>query len=464
MEPLSAQALLTLLQSEGISASLPHNAVPWTADSVCIDSRKARKGALFVPLPGIHVDGHDFIEKALAAGASGFLADHGRTVPCSEKAIFVEDTKEALFHLAVAYRKTLRLSMVSVTGSVGKTTTKDFIADILETSYTVGKTEGNYNNELGLPLTLLNLDKSHTAAVTELGMSALGEIERLSLAAKPDIGVITHIGTAHMEHLGSRENIAKAKLEIAASMQEGAPLVVNGLEPLLLNRPETKHLRVLPVGPEGSFLWAKDIVQDIAGTHFTVCGAASFSVFLPIPGLHNVQNALLAIAVGLLLAISPEKMVSALQNAVPAAMRQRLYQTGGVTILEDCYNASPDSMEAALDVLKDLPGRRFAILGDMLELGAHTEQTHRALGRKASETADVLVACGESMQFAVEEAKWAGCQALHVTKPEAAEYLAGQVSPGDSVLFKGSRGMRMEEVLDDFLRKAGLTREKREAH
>ncbi len=464
MDALSAQALLSLLQSEGVSAFLPENAIPWTADNVCIDSRKVHNGSLFVPLPGANADGHDYIESALNNGASGFLAETGRNVPYPERAIFVDNTKEALFHLAAAYRKTLRLSMVSVTGSVGKTTTKDLIAGVLATTYTVGKTEGNYNNELGLPLTLLSLDQTHTAAVTELGMSARGEIERLTFAAKPDVAVITHIGTAHIEHLGSRENIAKAKLEIAASMREGSPLVVNGFEPLLLNQPETKHLRVLPVGPEGSFLWAKDVQATENGTRFTVCGAAKFSVFLPLPGLHNVQNALLAIAVGLLHDIAPEKMAKALENAAPAAMRQRLYQADGIHILEDCYNASPDSMAAALAVLKGLPGRRFAVLGDMLELGAYAEQAHREVGRTACGSADVLVVCGEHMRFAAEEAAFSGCKVYYFTKQEAADFLAEQVQKGDSVLFKGSRGMRMEEVLDAFCAKRGLTREKREVH
>ena len=422
------------------------------------DSRKVRSGDLFVALKGAKADGHDFAETAINHGAVAALVSR----PISEKlpSIEVEDTLRAYGDIAAGYRKLTGVKVVGITGSVGKTTTKEMTASILEAVYHTAKTEGNHNNNLGLPMTIMDMPENTEVAVLEMGMNHSGEMEYLSDIARPDLAIITNIGTMHIEHLGTREGILQAKLEIMRGMPDDGAGVFNGDEPLLWNiRAIGKHKKYYyGIENHACDVTATDIVELDDGVRFVVHGfGQQFELFVPMLGRHAVYNALAATTVGLLLGVKPEQIQARFSSFHNTGMRQKIYVKNGVTIIEDCYNAGPESTEAALDVLDGIKtdGRRIAVLGDMLELGNRSAAEHYRIGRLAVGKADLLLTYGEHSVRTLTGAITGGMNPKNTdhfdTHEDMAHMLKMRVSEGDVVLFKGSRGMRMEKVLQLFL-------------
>ena len=431
---------------------------PLCVNRIQSDSRKVRSGDLFIALKGDKADGHDFAEAAISHGAVAALVS--RPIDADLPAIEVEDTMKAYGAIAAGYRAMLDVKVVGITGSVGKTTTKEMTATLLEASFRTAKTEGNQNNSLGLPMTIMNMPGDTEVAVLEMGMNHFGEMEYLAEIAKPDIALITNIGTMHIEHLGTREGILQAKLEIMHDMLPGGVGVFNGDEPLLWNIRATGTHKKYYYGIENH---ACDVVatgiEDLEdGERFVVQGfGQQFEVFVPMLGRHAVYNALAAATVALLLGVKPEKIQARFSTFRNTGMRQRIYVKNGVTIIEDCYNAGPESMEAALDVLKGIKtnGKRIAVLGDMLELGNRSAAEHFRIGRLAVGCADILLTYGEHSVRTLTGAITGGMNPKNMdhfdTHEDMTHMLKMRVSEGDVVLFKGSRGMRMEKVLQMFL-------------
>lgn len=439
------------LQEAAAALGLPQMQAEATLADVCTDTRKIQPGSLFVCLRGERFDGHSFASQAAQLGAAALLVDH--PVDADVPQLVVTDTGKALLQLAGWYRRRFQLPVVGLTGSVGKTTTKEFIALVLGAKYNTLKTQGNLNNEIGVPQMLFRLEDSHTAAVIEMGMNHFGEISRLTRAVAPTVGLITNIGVSHIENLGSRAGILQAKLEILEGMAPDAPLIVNMDNDMLRTvKLGDRPLLTFAIDDQSADFTATDIAEQGSTTTFTVHHSTfTQPVTIPTVGIHNVYNALAAMAVGYVTGVDPAAAASALANYVPAGMRQNLVQVGGVQVIEDCYNASPDSMRAALQTLGKLPvHRRYAVLGAMLELGDYAKEAHTQVGKMAAENGiDGVLAYGADAADIVEAAKQAGLEnaRLFDTKEALAQSLAQQVQPGDGVLFKGSRGMHLEDVM-----------------
>lgn len=439
------------LQEAAAALGLPQMQAQATLADVCTDTRKIQPGSLFVCLRGERFDGHSFASQAAQLGAAALLVDH--PVDADVPQLVVTDTGKALLQLAGWYRRRFQLPVVGLTGSVGKTTTKEFIALVLGAKYNTLKTQGNLNNEIGVPQMLFRLEDSHTAAVIEMGMNHFGEISRLTRAVAPTVGLITNIGVSHIENLGSRAGILQAKLEILEGMAPDAPLIVNMDNDMLRTvKLGDRPLLTFAIDDPSADFTATDIAEQGSTTTFTVHHSTfTQPVTIPTVGIHNVYNALAAMAVGYVTGVDPAAAASALANYVPAGMRQNLVQVGGVQVIEDCYNASPDSMRAALQTLGKLPvHRRYAVLGAMLELGDYAKEAHTQVGKMAAENGiDGVLAYGADAAYIVEAAKQAGLEnaRLFDTKEALAQALAQQVQPGDGVLFKGSRGMHLEDVM-----------------
>ena len=439
------------LQEAAAALGLPQMQAQATLADVCTDTRKIQPGSLFVCLRGERFDGHSFASQAAQLGAAALLVDH--PVDADVPQLVVADTGKALLQLAGWYRRRFQLPVVGLTGSVGKTTTKEFIALVLGAKYNTLKTQGNLNNEIGVPQMLFRLEDSHTAAVIEMGMNHFGEISRLTRAVAPTVGLITNIGVSHIENLGSRAGILQAKLEILEGMAPDAPLIVNMDNDMLRTvKLGDRPLLTFAIDDQSADFTATDIAEQGSTTTFTVHHSTfTRPVTIPTVGIHNVYNALAAMAVGYVTGVDPAAAASALANYVPAGMRQNLVQVGGVQVIEDCYNASPDSMRAALQTLGKLPvHRRYAVLGAMLELGDYAKEAHTQVGKMAAENGiDGVLAYGADAAYIVEAAKQAGLEnaRLFDTKEALAQSLAQQVQPGDGVLFKGSRGMHLEDVM-----------------
>lgn len=421
---------------------------------ISTDTRQLIAGSVFIAIRGERFDGHDYVAKAFEKGAVAAITEKQiENYPC----IIVNDTRKAFLDLARYYRSLFNIILVGVTGSVGKTTTKEMIALVLSEKYNTLKTEGNLNNEIGLPKTLLGINKSHKAAVIEMGMSDFGEIERLSNTAIPTISVITNIGFSHIENLKTQEGILKAKLEILSGMSPDAPLVVNADDRLLSTVKDALNRRVLTYGIENKTAdyYAKNIYEENNGTIFTVkYQDRDVEVSLPCIGRHNVLNALSAFCIGINSGISEEEIINALKKYKPDELRQNIVKKGEQTVIIDCYNASPDSMKASLSVLLQVKaennGRKVAVLGDMLELGEMSRQLHENVG-KFTEMADVdmLFTYGYDSVYIAEKAKESGVSVMHTDdKAKLVNELKTYLKAGDVVLFKGSRGMRLEEVID----------------
>lgn len=428
---------------------------------VSTDSRTVGPGELFIPLVGETFDGHTFLESAAARGAAAVLSDRRdilwqKPVPI----LYVDDTLAAYQAIAAGYRQTLHAKVVGVTGSVGKTTTKEMISAILARRFRTFHTEGNHNNLVGLPLTVLDTPGDTEALVLEMGMNHLGEISRMTRVARPDVAVITNIGVMHIEFLGSRAGILKAKMEILEGLSPDGVAVFDGDEPLLWNCRNLVQQKVVFFGMENPAcqVRGKDIHSYNGGVSFTCCvGDEEFPVELPVEGAHNVRNALAAIAATIELGMTREEIQEALRRFENVGMRQRIYEAQGYQIIEDCYNAGPQSMEAAIRLLgeRECKGRRIAVLGSMLELGHRASAEHYRIGRLAARNCDLLLAYGKEAKEYVTGALTGGMpqrDTLHFDAPEAvASALKMRAKEGDTILFKGSRGMRMEQIIQLFL-------------
>ncbi len=421
--------------------------------SITTDSRKAAEGGLFIPLVGDKFDGHEFINAAFEMGAAAVLTHKDTEHLVGRTIIKVNDTFTALADIARYYKAKYNLPTVAVTGSVGKTTTKDMLHAVLSTKYNTLKTEGNFNNEIGLPLTVFRLEKEHEAAVLEMGMSHFGEIEKLASIARPDVAVITNIGMSHIENLGSREGIFKAKMEVTKLFDENNVLIVNGDDDYLKTVKGNTKYKVISYGitnPEND-VTAKNIRScGIDGTVFTaVMGGKEYEVTVKAAGEHNVYNALAAICVGTEFNVPMENIIEGIKNFKLTAMRMSVEEIKGMTVINDCYNASPDSIRAALKVLGSVRDkRRVAILGDVIEMGDFAPDAHRALGKDVYQNAQVLITAGENAKYIAEGAKECGMTEVYSFPKTlaAAEFAKNFVKSGDAVLVKASRGMHFEEI------------------
>ena len=432
-------------------------AEPADIHAVVTDSRKVEPGCVFVCFPGERVDGHTFAAGAYRNGAAYIIANHPVDGVPEDRTVIVPDSARAMIRMASNYRMLFSPKMIGVTGSVGKTTTKEFCYAVLSAFGKTLKTEGNQNNDIGVPNTLFRLDNDTRYAVVEMGMDHLGEIERLARCARPSAGIITMIGVSHLENLGTRENILKAKMEICAGLPDGAPLALNADNDLLPTASVPARLRPVWFGIESETadVRAADVHTGTEGTTFTLVGKAygSFAVSIPTAGLHTVYDALAAYAAATRLGLDPARCADALSRYQATGMRQHIVEKGGITFIEDCYNASPDSMKAALSVLKALPNaRKIALLGDMLELGDASESGHRATGEWAADAGvSLLIAYGPNSAVMAEAAKKRGIATVHCqTAAEVLQYLQQSVRPGDAVLVKASHAMKLDEILADF--------------
>ena len=419
------------------------------------DTRKIQPGQLFIVLQGAR-DGHDFIPMAMEKGAAAVL--------CSRKvgdypAIIVDDPRIALGLIAREERKRLGFKAVAITGSVGKSTTKEMVSTVLEGSFKVAKTPANHNNDIGMPMAILSMPEDTEVAVLEMGMNHFREMAYLSNIGLPDIAAIVNIGTMHIENLGSREGIRKAKLEILEGMSPEGRLILNGDDNMLCKLPEAPVQGVTWFGTDPGLctICASNVREEDGSLRFDVkAGTEAFAVELPLEGMHFVPDALAAISIGLMLAVPPQAIQERLSMFRNMQGRQEIYEKNGMTIISDCYNAGPESMAAALAVLGKRPGRRIAVLGDMLELGDCAWAEHYRIGRIAAENAEVIFAYGPNAQRVVGGAitggKSTNAAREYTTHEAMAKDLKNLCKPGDVLLFKGSRGMRMENVLELFLK------------
>ncbi len=434
---------------------------------VCHNSAEAKEGDLFFAFPGERHDGHEFIPDAASKGCGAFVASRPEIISEMEAAgmsaplpavVLVENTLKAIADLAAYYLSTLNMKIVAVTGSTGKTSTKDMTAAVLSVKYKTGVTKGNFNNDLGLPLTVLGFSEDMEAGVLEMGMDHAGEIDYLCGIAKPDVALITNIGISHMENLGSREGIFKAKMEIAGRLNSDDALIISE-GPDFLRRENTEgDYQLVVTGPGEDCDYRIEALEDkgTAGIEFDLTNDGRRTHFtLHTPGRHNALNAALAVAAGEKLGITMEEAAGALSGMAVSKGRLTVKEYAGMKLIDDTYNASPDSMKAALNVLEaektSAAGKRTAaVLGDMLELGTGTETRHEEVGRYAKEKqVDLLFCYGE---LAKNIAAGYGEGARHFDDmDELCRELAKELKPGDVVIFKGSRGMKMERALNYIL-------------
>lgn len=416
---------------------------------VVTDSRIVQSGDLFVPFCGETFDGHDYIDNVLQNGAAAALSE--KDIKSENGAVIkVKSTLDALGAIAAEYLRFYPIPVVGITGSVGKTSTKDMISAVLARKFDILKSTGNHNNEIGMPLTILEKEENHNMAVLEMGMSAFGELDYLANIARPAVAVITNIGMSHIENLGSQEGILKAKLEICNYFNDENVLIVNGDDKFLKNI--KKDFPIVRYGSgENCDVRAVDIKNNgILGSSFTVSmDGKKYPAEVKAPGMHNVYNALAAIAVGVHYGISPEECIKGVAAAEMTDMRMSIEKSGETVILKDFYNAAPDSIRASLEVLKTVEGhRRVAVLGDVLEMGSFAEEEHRKLGKSVNDAADVLITAGENAKFIAEGAKDAGMSEVisFDDTDAAAENIKNIVKDGDCILIKASRGMKFEKI------------------
>ncbi len=435
-----------------------------TASGYSIDSRTVGPGQLFFAVKGERLDGHDFVEQALEKGATGAVVrkDQVGRYASQTRILAVEDTLLALQGLATGVRRLWGKPLVAVTGSAGKTTSKEAIAHVLGARFRGMKSEGNFNNHFGLPLMLLKLEPEYDVAVVEMGMSHAGEIRTLAKIARPDIGVVTNVAAVHLEFFDSLAGIARAKYELVESLPGNGTAVLNaddeyvsqfgrgfkGKVVLYGTRP-TAHVRAENIRSQGA-----------RGTEFdVVAGSARQAARLPLVGEHNVLNALAAVAVGLERGLGLAEAVGALGTLAPAEKRGQVLQEGNITVINDCYKSNPKALEAMVDALAAMPAkRRIVVAGEMLELGPAGEEMHRKAGQHiAGKKIDVLVGVRGLAKAIVEAAKKAGVEAEFVDSAEAAgDWLARETRDGDIVLLKASRGVKLENALESWKKLSNL--------
>ena len=418
------------------------------------DTRVLQKGQLFVVLEAAR-DGHDFIPAAIEKGAAAVLC---RRKVGDYPAIYVDDPRIALGQIARQEARRIGMKIVGITGSVGKSTTKEMVAQVLSSTFTTAKTPANHNNDIGMPMAILSMPDTTQVAVLEMGMNHFREIAYLSNIAHPDIAVIVNIGTTHMEYLGSQLGIRKAKMEIVEGMDSRGLLLLNGDDVLLRHLDTQPEQRITYFGrTDGCSVQAHDICQDGDVLRFQVkAGKLSFPVTLNLEGEHFVADAMAAISVGLKMAVPVDRIVRSLEAFQPMSGRQEIFKKNGYTIIKDCYNAGPESMAAALSVLGNRSGRRIAVLGDMLELGDAAWAEHYKIGRIAAEKADLVFAYGPHAKRVISGTMTGGMPETmgraFEDREELIQALKFAAKPGDVMLFKASHGMHLDTILDDFLK------------
>ena len=460
---LTAEEIAKVCRAELIKIGSPASEI---VERISHDSREGGDKTLFCAIVGEKYDGHDFIADAVSAGSQVVLLSSlpENTDGLDFYAIRVEDTVKALGTLAAYYKDFSDATFVAVTGSVGKTTTKEFISAVASASFKTHKTKGNYNNEIGLPLTLFDLSPDDKVSVIEMGMSACGEIEYMSKLVRPDIAVITNIGTSHLAALGTRENICAAKLEIVSGLKKDGSLMLNADEPLLFAT--RGH-----VEPEPEFVSVYNRFGDYRAVNIRYLengimydliynNKAVTNVEIPALGRHNVYNSLIAYAVGVKLGMTDDMIRRGLLTFVSTDKRQNIYDVGGITVIDDCYNASPESMRAAIDVLTSIASRRgvkpCALLGDMLELGEYSRLMHDQLGQYAAQMKVQKLYCYGAMADVVAEAaikKGVRADNVYVSLDsdnpmEMAKMINSSMQSGDVLLVKASRAVSAERVIE----------------
>lgn len=419
---------------------------------ISTDTRKIKEGSLFIALHGENFNGNIFVNDAALKGASVCIVDdlcYNEKTIGNTSVIKVENTKQALLDIAEYYRKKLDIKVVGITGSNGKTSTKDLIAAVLSEKYNVFKTKGNFNNEIGVPLMIFQLDDSYDIAVIEMGMSAFGEIHRLSKTARPDIGVITNIGMSHIETLKTRDNILKAKMEITDFLKDGSDLVVNGTDDKL-SEVKSDRLNIIKVGNDNMDFCAENIKFAENSTVFTtMIDKKKFDFKIPLLGTHNVYNTLLALCVGHLLNVSVDDMQKGMDNLEATSMRLDIIKKDNYTIINDCYNSSPSSVKAAFEVESNINSlRKVAILGTMKELGDESENAHFTVGEYAKEhNIDLLLLTGEYTNKIKEGYNLKNAY-IYDSVEELIDDLKNKIKKGDAILVKASRSMKFERIVN----------------
>jgi UDP-N-acetylmuramoyl-tripeptide--D-alanyl-D-alanine ligase len=461
------------------------NAARVAIPHVTIDSRQVQASSLFVALQGEQRDGHEFISDALARGAAAIIAEArgGRGLgpnvhlidstsqrvaglqpsPLSLPSVFiVESSLRALQQLSAFYRRKFKCEAIGITGSVGKSSTKELIAAVMRQRYNTLKSEGNLNNEIGLPLTVLQLNEAHKRAVLEMGMYALGEIATLCEIAQPRLGVITNVRPVHLERLGTIERIAQAKVELVKALPRDGYAILNGDDPRALAMKDQTRARVFCYGLDSQCdLWADEIESlGLDGIGFALhYGGERMRVRVPLLGRHSVHTALAAASVGLVENLSWDEILRGLRDVAAQLRLIAVPAENGATILDDTYNASPASSLAALNLLAELDGRKIAVLGDMRELGVEELRGHQIVGGRAAQVVDVLIAVGARGKWIGEAARETGLASDKIyfveDNPHAIEILRKVTRAGDMILIKGSRGMQMEEIVNALVRANG---------
>ncbi|MGB8354216.1 MAG: UDP-N-acetylmuramoyl-tripeptide--D-alanyl-D-alanine ligase [Chthoniobacteraceae bacterium] len=422
---------------------------------ICTDSRALKAGDLFLALRGENFDGHEFVEKAAILGAAGVIVEKmAEGLPENFAMIKVGNTLDALQQIAANYRKSLPLKAVVITGSNGKTSTKDFASAVLGERFQVIKTEGNFNNHIGLPLTILRAQASDDIGVFEIGMNHPGEIAPLAKIARPDVGIITNVGVAHIEFMGSRDAIAQEKGMLAEALPKGGTLVMDANDAYTASISERTKARTMLCGIDEGEVRATGIRLDGMGSHFQLsAGGETVQAQIAVPGEHMVRNALLAIAAGIIFGLTPAECAAGLANVHLTKGRLEQKNIRGILVIDDTYNANPDSMVAALRTLVQMPagGRRIAVLGRMGELGVESERGHRRVGEAAGALRiDCLITVGDEARFISGSAQQHGVsEVMHVSSTdEATVALRNLARAGDLVLVKGSRSAKMEKIVE----------------
>lgn len=421
--------------------------------SITTDSRKTEPGCLFVPIVGSRADGHDFIPQVMEAGALASLSEKDlKDAPYP--VIRVQSSLQAVKDIAAYYLKQLDIPVVGITGSVGKTSTKEAIASVLSQKYRVLKTQGNFNNELGLPLTVFRLRQEDEIAVLEMGISDFGEMHRLASIARPDICVITNIGCCHLENLGDRDGVFRAKTEIFDHLKGQGTVILNGDDDKLAAVKQVQGKPPVFFGLEEKHPIHAGRIESrgLKGTACTICTpAGDFDVVIPIPGQHMVYNALAGTAVGLAFGLDLDQIRRGIESLQPVNGRFHMIETDQYTIVDDCYNANPMSMKASLQILRDALGRKVAVLGDMGELGIREDALHAEVGTFAASCGlDLLICTGPHCAYMAQAARKAGMeQVVHLDSlEELLNRLPGLVKEGDTILVKASHYMHFEKVVD----------------
>ena len=448
---LTIEEMLKILETEAVG--VPARTLKRKV-YLCMDSRESAKGVVFWPIKGVRFDAHQFVSQMEKDGALMSVINQTAVNPNFKMYAPVEDTTQALLKLAKGYQRLFKLKKVAITGSNGKTTTKEMTKAVLSMKFNTHATQGNFNNHIGVPMTLFQLKHSHEAAVVEMGTSGPDEIRPLSLATEPDVAVITNIGASHLERLGDLDGVFNEKINIVAGLKKGGTLIVNADDERLCKVKANKNFKVVTFGVRRGVIkpeklkWNENLCADfyIGRTHFV----------LNVPGDHNLYDALAAIAVGEAFRIPKGDMAKALAGFVSTNMRMEIKTANGFKIISDCYNANPSSTKMALQTLGNMriDGKRIAILGDMLELGKESGNMHKQIGMMVPEmNFDMLLAVGNEAKKYVEGAKARGMKnVFHFgSVADVICFLNDKVAEGDVFLVKGSRGMHMEQVVDALL-------------